>query len=181
MWERRPAAQRSTMRDEVPLPHNVRWFFRGTSSPPSHPALAATTSFCLISTYDGPRSGANERLTSAQWAPLFKLHLGQASSVAELARECRLDAGAMTRTLDRLEAKNLVARERTSSDRRMVNLVLTDQGREAAKAIPVALSKVQNAMLAGLSVDEWEQLKSLLRRVYANAQREQANRQGQQE
>ena len=120
-------------------------------------------------------------LTSAQWAPLFKLHLGQASSVAELARECRLDAGAMTRTLDRLEAKNLVARERTSTDRRMVNLVLTDQGREAAKAIPVALSKVQNAMLAGLSVEEWEQLKSLLRRVYANAQREQANRQGQQE
>jgi len=120
-------------------------------------------------------------LTSAQWAPLFKLHLGQASSVAELARECRLDAGAMTRTLDRLEAKNLVARERTSTDRRMVNLVLTEQGREAAKAIPVALSKVQNAMLAGLSVEEWEQLKSLLRRVYANAQREQANRQGQEE
>ena len=120
-------------------------------------------------------------LTSAQWAPLFKLHLGQASSVAELARECRLDAGAMTRTLDRLEAKGLLARERTSSDRRMVNLVLTESGHEAAKAIPVALSKVQNAMLAGLSVEEWDQLKSLLRRVYANARREQAKRQEGQE
>jgi len=40
---------------------------------------------------------------------------------------------------------------------------------------------VQNAMLAGLSVAEWEQLKALLRRVYANAQREQAQRQEGQE
>ena len=51
-------------------------------------------------------------LTSAQWVPLLKLHTGQASTVAELARECRLDAGAMTRMLDRLQAKGLVARVR---------------------------------------------------------------------
>ena len=63
----------------------------------------------------------------------------------------------------------------------MVNLVLTDAGHEAAKAIPVVLSKVQNAMLAGLNVAEWEQLKSLLRRVYANAQAEQAKREERQE
>ena len=44
-------------------------------------------------------------LTNAQWIPLFKLSIGSASTVAELARECQLDAGAMTRLLDRLEAK----------------------------------------------------------------------------
>jgi DNA-binding MarR family transcriptional regulator len=110
-------------------------------------------------------------LTNAQWVPLFKLHTGQARTVAELARECRLDAGAMTRTLDRLEAKGLVARVRSSADRRVVNLELTKDGREAARQIPVVLSKVQNAFLEGFSVEEWQQLKSLLRRMLENGLR----------
>jgi DNA-binding MarR family transcriptional regulator len=109
-------------------------------------------------------------LTSAQWVPLLKLHYGVAASVAELARECRLDAGAMTRTLDRLEAKGLVQRVRSSSDRRVVNLELTPEGREAARTIPAALCEVQNAFLQGLSVEEWQQLKSLLQRVLENGQ-----------
>jgi DNA-binding MarR family transcriptional regulator len=107
-------------------------------------------------------------LTSAQWVPLFKLHLGHACTVAELARECQLDAGAMTRLLDRLEAKGLVARVRSLEDRRVVNLELTEEGRAAAGKIPEVLCKVQNAFLQGLSVAEWEQLKNLLGRVLAN-------------
>lgn len=107
-------------------------------------------------------------LTHAQWVPLFKLHLGTAGTVAELARECQLDTGAMTRTLDRLEAKGLVTRVRSSSDRRVVNLELTKEGREAARHIPTVLCKVQNAFLQGLSIEEWQQLKDLLRRVLAN-------------
>jgi len=107
-------------------------------------------------------------LTHAQWVPLFKLYMGQASTVAELARESELDAGAMTRLLDRLEAKGLVSRVRSSEDRRVVNLQLTPQGLEAAKQIPEVLCKVQNAFLQGFSVEEWQQLKDLLRRVLAN-------------
>jgi DNA-binding MarR family transcriptional regulator len=121
---------------------------------------------CMASEVDGalePRG-----LTSAQWVPLFKLHMGLASTVAELARECELDAGAMTRLLDRLEAKGLLARVRSSEDRRVVNLELTKEGREAARQIPEVLCKVQNAFLQGLSVEEWQQLKDLLRRVLAN-------------
>jgi len=109
-------------------------------------------------------------LTNAQWVPLFKLHMGHASTVAELARECKLDTGAMTRTLDRLETKGLVARVRSSEDRRVVNLELTREGREAAKAIPAVLCNVQNSFLQGLSVAEWQQLKELLRRILANGQ-----------
>lgn len=108
-------------------------------------------------------------LTHAQWVPLLKLHLAQASTVAELARECSLDAGAMTRTLDRLEAKGLVTRVRSSQDRRVVNLELTPEGRAAAEKIPAVLCRVQNAMLQPLSIAEWHELKSLLQRVMANA------------
>lgn len=108
-------------------------------------------------------------LTNAQWVPLFKLSMGQASTVAELARVCHLDAGAMTRLLDRLEAKGLCRRVRSRADRRVVNIELTDAGRIAAADIPVVLSRVQNAHLAGFSVQEFETLKSFLRRILGNA------------
>ena len=80
----------------------------------------------LAAEVDAELSAAD--LTNAQWQPLVKLYWGHAATVAELARECRLDAGAMTRMLDRLETKGLVQRERSSTDRRVVNLVLTEQG-----------------------------------------------------
>lgn len=108
-------------------------------------------------------------LTNAQWVPLLKLHFGQASTVAELARECQLDTGAMTRTLDRLEGKGLVTRVRSSQDRRVVNLQLTAEGRAAAQALPGLLCDVQNAHLRGLSREEWQQLMGLLRRIHDNA------------
>ncbi|MGC1175406.1 MarR family winged helix-turn-helix transcriptional regulator [Polaromonas sp.] len=113
-------------------------------------------------------------LTNAQWVPLLKLYMGSASTVAELARECDLDAGSMTRLLDRLEAKDLCRRIRSSEDRRVVNLELTDAGRIAAKEIPVILSRIQNEHLAGFSVEEWQTLKSYLRRIFETAQSLQA-------
>jgi DNA-binding MarR family transcriptional regulator len=107
-------------------------------------------------------------LTNAQWKPLFKLAYTNTSTVAELARQCTLDAGGMTRLLDRLEAKGLCRRERSEQDRRVVNLALTDAGREAVKDVPVVLSNVHNAYLAGFSHEEWQTLKSFLQRILDN-------------
>jgi DNA-binding MarR family transcriptional regulator len=108
--------------------------------------------------------------TYPQWVPLHKLHMGVATTVAELARECQLDTGAMTRLLDRLEAKGLCRRVRSLADRRVVNIELTDEGRAAAQEVPQFLARVQNEYLAGFSVEEWEQLKSYLRRILDTAQ-----------
>ncbi|RYF40153.1 MAG: MarR family transcriptional regulator [Comamonadaceae bacterium] len=108
-------------------------------------------------------------LTNAQWVPLLKMHMGHASTAAELARTCEMDAGAMTRLLDRLEAKGLCMRTRSADDRRIVKLELSEEGSKAAQAIPQVLSDVQNACLAGFSAEEWQTLKGLLQRVLANA------------
>jgi DNA-binding MarR family transcriptional regulator len=119
-------------------------------------------------------------LTSAQWVPLLKLYMGHAGTVAELARDCNLDAGSMTRLLDRLEAKGLVRRVRSSQDRRVVNLELTDEGRSAAKGIPTILCGVQNAHMRGFTVEEWQLLRDMLRRILENATAIQAGKEGQQ-
>jgi DNA-binding MarR family transcriptional regulator len=118
-------------------------------------------------------------LTNAQWVPLFKLYMGSASTVAELSRVCSLDTGGMTRLLDRLEAKGLVRRVRSSEDRRVVNLELTPEGREVAQGIPAVLCGVQNAHMRGFTTEEWQLLKSMLRRILDNALAIQADREGQ--
>jgi len=108
-------------------------------------------------------------LTNAQWVPLLKLHLARAATVAELARGCQVDAGAMTRMLDRLEKKGLVQRVRCCEDRRVVRLRMTEAGEKLAALMPDVASRVLNHHLRGFSRDELELLKSLLRRIIANA------------
>jgi len=113
-------------------------------------------------------------LTNAQWVPLFKLSLGSATTGVELARECELDAGAITRLLDRLEGKGLCRRERSSEDRRVVNLEITNEGKQAVKVVPQVLSSVQNQLLDGFTVDEWKSLREFLHRILDNAKSLQA-------
>jgi DNA-binding MarR family transcriptional regulator len=116
------------------------------------------------------RQLAHSELTNAQWVPLFKIYTQQASTVAELARQCQLDAGAMTRLLDRLESKGLCRRTRSQEDRRVVHIGLTSAGMDAAGEIPKVLSRVQNDHLSGFSYQEFDALKAYLRRILANAQ-----------
>ena len=111
-----------------------------------------------------------EGLTHIQWGPLFMIGTGRASTVAELARELQTDPGAMTRLLDRLEAKGLCRRVRCTDDRRVVRVGLTPQGEEAASHVPVVLAQVMNEMLAGFSRAEWDILKGMLRRMLSNAE-----------
>jgi len=109
-------------------------------------------------------------LTQAQWAPLFLIGQGKAATLAELARELQLDAGALTRTLDRLEAKGLCRRERSTDDRRVVHLALTPEGQAAMAPVPEVLCEVSNQLLAGFSQEEWQTLMQLLRQLLVNAE-----------
>jgi DNA-binding MarR family transcriptional regulator len=109
-------------------------------------------------------------LTHAQWSPLVLIARGKASTQAELARELQLDAGALTRTLDRLEAKGLCKRERSTEDRRVVHLALTPEGRAAVEPVPGVLCDVSNVLLSGFSTEDFETLMDLLQRMYANAE-----------
>jgi len=107
-------------------------------------------------------------LTHAQWLPLHKLAHGGCDTMAALARDQALDPGAMTRALDRLEAKGLLRRVRSLQDRRVVHLELTDEGRRQAAVVPPVLAEVLNAHLVGFSHDEWRSFINFLQRAAAN-------------
>jgi DNA-binding MarR family transcriptional regulator len=107
-------------------------------------------------------------LTAAQWYPLWKLKRDGPCTAQELARDMDIDAGAMTRLIDRLAAKGLVQRLRCDTDRRRVMLTLTAAGESVADHVPQVLADVNNAYLRDFSRDEWQQLKDLLRRMLAS-------------
>ncbi len=108
-------------------------------------------------------------LTDAQWKPLLLLHQGGCSTAADLSRSACHDTGAVTRLIDRLEAKGLVKRLRSAEDRRVVNLELTDEGELLAAEVPKIIVKLVNEVLTGFSQDEFSLFKNLLNRALINA------------
>ena len=95
---------------------------------------------------------------------------GGETTVACLARDLETDPASMTRALDRLEAKGLVVRERSTTDRRVVQLALTEEGRTVAALVPAVLSEVLNGHLTGFSHAEWQSLLGMLRRMLVNGE-----------
>ena len=107
-------------------------------------------------------------LTAGQWGPLLLMAEGRGNTAAELARGMDIDTGAMTRMLDRLEAKGLVARARSASDRRVVHLELTAEGLNVASQIPHQLADVLNLHLRDFKADELQMLMGFLKRMITN-------------
>jgi len=88
----------------------------------------------------------------------------------ELSKVISYDAGAMTRMLDRLEAKGLIRRTRSSQDRRLMNLELTEEGRAAYPRMREISMAVANRFLRGFTKAEARQLEGFLNRMLDNAQ-----------
>jgi DNA-binding MarR family transcriptional regulator len=107
-------------------------------------------------------------LTSMQWAPLLLLASGKATTAAELSRCNGVDTSTMTRMLDRLESKGLVTRQRNSTDRRVFDIQLTEEGRQFAEKIPHLIAEGLNQHLKGFSRQEFDTLESLLSRFIGN-------------
>src|SRR5262245_12605795 len=112
---------------------------------------------------------AEHDLTGVQWGPLLILHYGIGSTAADIARWACVDTGAVTRMLDRLEAKGLVRRSPCPNDRRVMQLALTPEGERLCREIPFGLARVGNQLLRGFSPAEFAALKDFLRRMLANA------------
>jgi DNA-binding MarR family transcriptional regulator len=110
-------------------------------------------------------------VSSAQFVILALLSAGLAKSASDLCKGIQYDAGAMTRMLDRLEEKGLLRRSRDPSDRRLVNLELTEKGAEAMPRMREISMRVQNRYLQGFTKAEARQLESYLTRMLENAPR----------
>jgi DNA-binding MarR family transcriptional regulator len=88
--------------------------------------------------------------------PLSPKRLGQALA---------LTAPHLTQVLDRLQERGLIRRERSQTDRRSQNIVLTDDGREQAEASAREAADMERDLDGRLSRAERMMLVELLRKV----------------
>lgn len=115
---------------------------------------------------------ADQELSFVQWVALVSVRDDVADTCAGIARHLGHDSGATTRMIDQLEARGLLTRSRCKTDRRVVRLCLTAQGRGIAKAMTPRVMTFWNAVLKDFSHTETTQLIALLTRLLASMERE---------
>ncbi|MEV4451804.1 MULTISPECIES: MarR family winged helix-turn-helix transcriptional regulator [Streptomyces] len=103
---------------------------------------------------------------------LVALAGGEPPSQLALAKEVSLDRTVMTYLLDDLEAHELITRRPDPRDRRARQVLITDTGRARLKQVRHGLSAAEARLLADLSDQDAEELRTLLSRVAQTAQRE---------
>lgn len=107
-------------------------------------------------------------LSAAQGSILVYIAHGRGNRAADIARDYDYDTGSMTRMVARLAAKRLLRRVPDESDRRVQRLELTAAGKKLTEQMAAMAAKVLNHHLRGVSREELEQLKALLRRMLEN-------------
>lgn len=110
-------------------------------------------------------------VTAAQWAVLKQIALRKGETASALCRCIGCDTGSMTRMLDRLEEKGLIRRERSTTDRRVVQLAITENGAALLPLVVPRVVGVMNQALADFTPEELEQAKALVRRIAANLEK----------
>ncbi|MFI6519735.1 MarR family winged helix-turn-helix transcriptional regulator [Spirillospora sp. NPDC050679] len=106
-------------------------------------------------------------LTHPQYLVMLALWEHGQLSVKELSALLQLDAGTLSPLLKRLEAADLIRRQRDSRDERLLAVTVTPAGRalrEQAEKIPATIME-----RLGMSVEELQELHGTLTRVIAAA------------
>ncbi len=105
-------------------------------------------------------------LTSPQLLVMQAIEKEGSPSTSTLARHIVVSQATMTRIIDRLERAGLVMREKSSKDKRVVNISLTAAGQAKLESAPEPLQ--EEFLRRFRKLDDWEEqqmLKSSLLRV----------------
>jgi DNA-binding MarR family transcriptional regulator len=113
----------------------------------------------------GPLEGSP--LSLAQYQLLDALRGGGGLPVSELAASAGVAPPTATRMLDALVRDGVVARTPCEDDRRVVNVTLTEAGREAMRAAAQRVAAGRARVRDRLTPQEREQAAALLRRLTA--------------
>ena len=113
-------------------------------------------------------AAAGHELTFSQYITLKKLAGGCTAGVTDLARAADLNPGAMTRLLDKLEARGLLVRVADPNDRRALHIHLTEAGVAMWRDIDQCGQRVRERALQGMDEATRTQLTRLLEQVRDN-------------
>ena len=103
-------------------------------------------------------------ITGQQGAVLMLLASGTCATSGDISRELYIDSASTTRMIDRLVKRGLLTRIPCPEDRRVVKLLLTDEGKEMVQSLPATYVDVLNRHFAHFTAQETETLKGLLKK-----------------
>lgn len=104
-------------------------------------------------------------ITHAQGSLVMMLSTGRYATAAELVRDLYIDSASMTRMIDRLEKRGLIIRTPSVSDRRVINLSLSQAGTQLAEQLQPLFGDILNRHFIDFSKEEVDTLKGLLRKL----------------
>ena len=104
-------------------------------------------------------------VTYPQWMILNVLHHQLATTPAQIAENVGVDRSAVTRLLDRLEAKNLVERMHDGLDRRSVKILMTRQGAALMDELNEAAREHQQLFLSQMHPTELRAFKTNVQKL----------------
>ena len=99
---------------------------------------------------------------------LAALREGDGRRMGDLSETTSIEVSTLTRLVDNMEKKGLVARRRDAADARVVALHVTPAGRRLAQRITPIAERYESVALAGFTAAEADILKAALRRLYRN-------------
>jgi MarR family transcriptional regulator, transcriptional regulator for hemolysin len=102
------------------------------------------------------------------WLVLTSLRGEQWRTQLELARSLGIEGPTLTRHLDGMERAGLVERRRDPSDRRAVQVELTDAGRELHNRLRSKVIAFDERLRSGLGAEELDQVRAVLARLEHN-------------
>jgi DNA-binding MarR family transcriptional regulator len=110
-------------------------------------------------------------LTSQQAGLLLLSRLLREPNPIRMAARLGTDTAGMTRLIDRLEAKGLVARKISPGDRRSIVVVLGPRSKHVLPRLVPTFKTVETGLLDGFDASEVRQLNSMLRRLLKNTRK----------
>ncbi|HHG8774725.1 TPA: MarR family transcriptional regulator [Raoultella planticola] len=104
-------------------------------------------------------------ITAAQFKVLISIYKGVTSPV-EISKNLVMDAGAMSRMVDRMVKRDLISRSPHPQDKRQVILALTDKGQLICERfVNEALASIISDLTARLTADESRLLVELMTKM----------------
>jgi DNA-binding MarR family transcriptional regulator len=109
-------------------------------------------------------------ISFTQWIALVWLAQQEQVSATQLSAHLGHDMGALTRVVDELERRGFVRRERSSRDRRAVEIAITAAGRRQAQSAKRVIVELLNQLVEPYSDREIDTLICLLQRLLTHLQ-----------
>ncbi len=104
-------------------------------------------------------------ITYPQYLVMMALWEQDNQTITQLVEKCRIDAGALTLILKKLNQKGFIEIKSSQQDKRVKEVVLTKKGL-TAKSDAVNIPKQLLCQLQNLDADEMGQLKVLIDKLY---------------